>query len=214
MARFALLVLALSASVSLAACEGTARATGGSYYGETNGNTRDSSFRVFSGSLKGYSYKAVEELMRRAGKSVSKNNPVLVGTISDVNNVEQSTPFGRTITEQIGARMSQLGYKVAELKMRQGISIQNGATNPDSSGEFLYSRNVQDVSGSHKAALAVTGTYSVGADNVLVNLRLIDIRTGDLITAYDYELDKTADIRALIIKSNNKSDYFTSGWDY
>lgn len=157
-----------------------------------------------------YNYNATDALMSRAGKTVTKATPMLVGTIGDVNNVESSSTLGRTITEQVSARLAQKGYKIAELKLRQGISIQTGGLSPETSGEYLLSRDIRNISTEHKAAAAVTGTYSVGASNVLVNLRLIDIRTGNIITGYDYVLPKSPDIASMAHgSSNSKSTFFS-----
>ena len=185
MSRF-LLVLALIVSVGLAACE-----------------TNKSGVSPSTKNLVTYNSAAVDALMSRAGKAVGKDTPMLVGTIGNVNDVEKSSTLGRSITEQLSARLAQKGYKVAELKLRQGISIQRGGLDGASSGEYLLSRDVSEIAGQHKAAVAMAGTYSEGANNVLVNLRLVDIRSGNVITAYDYVLPKNADTIAMLHGSAN-----------
>lgn len=175
---------------------------------DLDGNRRASSFDK---PLVSYNYAAIDALMSRAGKNINKNTPMLVGTVGDVNNVETSSTLGRTITEQLSARLAQKNYKVAELKLRQGINVQEGGFNPAGSGEYLLSRDVRNISGEHKAAAAVTGTYAIGADSVLVNLRLIDIRSGNVITAYDYVLPKTADIAAMTRGGSTKDSFFSVG---
>lgn len=156
-------------------------------------------------SLARYNYEAVDDLLKGAGAQITKETPLLVSTIGDVNNVETSSTLGRTISEQLSARLAQKGYTVAELKLRSGISIQNGGLSPATSGEYLLSRNVSEIAGEHKAAAALTGTYAVGAKNVMVSLRLIDIRSGTLITAYDYVLPKTADITSMLVSGTGNS---------
>lgn len=198
MARFSVIALALIALVSLSACESLE-------------SPPPSSARTF----KTYTYNAVDELMSRAGSKITKATPMLVGTIGDVNDVETSSTLGRTITEQVSGRLAQKGFKVAELKLRQGINVQRGGLSPENSGEFLLSRDVRNISAEHKAAAAITGTYSVGANRVLVNLRLIDIRSGNVITGYDYELPKTADVMAMVSSSESgASGFFSSSWAF
>lgn len=169
---------------------------------------------ISSKSLMSYNYAGVDALMTKAGKMVNKNTPMLVGTIGNVNNVETSSTLGRTISEQLSTRLAQKGYKVAEVKLRQGISVQNGGSmSQASTGEFLLSRDVRNIAGEHKAGAVITGTYSVGADTVLVNLRLIDVRTGNVLTGYDYVLPKTADVAAMTWNTQEgKPSFFTSGW--
>ncbi len=155
-------------------------------------------FQTSSRSLMSYNYNAVDSVLWRAGKAINKNTPMLVSTIADVNKVNSSSALGRTISEQLSAHLAEEGYKVAQMKLRQGITIQQGGLTDSSAGEFLLSRDVREVAGEHKASAAITGTYSVAADHVLVNLQLIDLRTGNLITGYDYVLPKTADVVALL----------------
>lgn len=180
-----LLVIALAALTTLGACKTTSF---------TN-----------SKPLSAYNYQAVDTITTRARPALTRETPMLVGTIGNINNVETSSALGRTISEQLSARLAQKGYKVAELKFRQGISIQHGGLDPAKSGEYLLSRDVAEIAGEHKAVAALTGTYSVGAQNVLVNLRLIDIRSGEIMTAYDYTLPKTADIVAMLNNGSNNS---------
>jgi len=198
MSRF-LLALALIVSVALTACDTTTNPAGVSPSTKT---------------LVSYNYAAVDALMTRAGKAVGKETPMLVGTIGNVNNVETSSTLGRAITEQLSARLAQKGYKVAELKLRQGISIQRGGLDAASSGEYLLSRDVSEIAGQHKAAIAMAGTYSEGASNVLVNLRLVDIRSGNVVTAYDYVLPKNADTIAMLHGSSvGSASGFFRGFD-
>lgn len=170
-------------------------------------------FSTSSRSLMSYNYNAVDALLWRAGKAVNKNTPMLVSTIADVNKVNASSTLGRTITEQISAHLAEEGYKVAQMKLRQGITIQQGGLTNESAGEFLLSRDVREVAGEHKASAAITGTYSVAARHVLVNLHLIDLRTGNLITGYDYILPKTEDVAAMVRNSQTgPGSFFSSGF--
>lgn len=199
MSRFLTVFTALFLSLTLAACAGF----------------EQQSESVFSPrTLRSFNYQAVDALLKKADGKLSKQAPMLVSTISDVNNVEASSTFGRTVSEQVSARLAQKGYKVAELKLRQGISVQQGGLDPQKTGEFLLSRDVSNIGTEHKAAVALTGTYSVGARKVLVNLRLIDIRSGNVITGYDYEVNKTADIAQMTDGKELKPNYFSSNWAY
>lgn len=197
--RFLSMILALMLAASLSACR--------------SGMTADG-YQISSKSLVSYNYAGVDALMAKAGKMVNKNTPMLVGTVGNVNNVETSSTLGRTISEQVSTRLAQKGYKVAEVKLRQGISVQNGGSmSAASSGEFLLSRDVRNIAGEHKAGAVITGTYSVGADTVLVNLRLIDVRSGNVITGYDYSLPKTADVAAMTWNTQDgKPSFFGAGW--
>jgi len=163
-----------------------------------------------------YNYLAVDTMIERAGRRVTPASPLVVGTVVDVSQVERSSPLGRMIAEQLGARLSQKGFRVAETKLRQGISIQDGSAHPSAAGEFIYSRDADAVSQEQRAVAALSGTYAVANDHVLVNLRLVDIRSGQLVTAYDYVLPKTPDVEALLVSGDRlrQDSFFSKGWAY
>lgn len=165
--------------------------------------------------LVAYNYQAVDLLVKRAGTRITKASPLIVATVVDVNNVETSSALGRTITEQLGSRLAQLGYRVSEMKLRQGVSIQEGLENSKEAGEFVYSRNTDVISNEQRAVAALTGTYTVAKDQVLVNIRLVDVRTSQLITAYDYVLPRSADVSALAnTRTNAPAYFFGQSWAY
>lgn len=159
--------------------------------------TSPNPFSTSGRALTSYNYNAVDSLIWRAGRAVNKNTPILVSTIADVNKVNASSTLGRTISEHLASHLAEEGYKVTEMKLRQGITIQQGGISDASAGEFLLSRDVRDVAGEHKAAAAITGTYSVAVNHVLVSLHLVDLRTGTIIAGYDYSLPKTEDVAAM-----------------
>lgn len=173
--RFSTLA-ALALTVLLAAC---------------NGWYSHSSTPRSSRALSSYTYDAADTLVSRSQGAVNTQTPLLVATIGNVDDIESSSPFGRMVTEQISARLAAKGYNVNEMKLRSSINIA-----PD--GEYILSRNPAAVTAEYQAAAAISGTYAVAGDKVLVNLRLIDVGSGRLVTAYDYTVPFSADVRALV----------------
>jgi len=194
MRRFlTLAVLAVAAVTSLSACAPATRGTLGSL------PTRDEK------PLSNYSYSAADSLMSRARGSVTAATPLLVATIGNVDSVETSSPLGRMISEQISSRLSQRGYNVSEMKLRSSINVTEG-------GEYILSRDPAAITAEHQAAAAVTGTYTRAGDHVLVNLRLIDLGSGRIVTSYDYTMPMTDDIRSLL--NGAKTGWFGQSWAY
>lgn len=148
--------------------------------------------------LQDYSYDATDDLISDARFGARGSMPILVGTLNDVDKLERSSTFGRIVAEQISARFAQRGYNVAELKMRNSVNIKQGLGDPNESGEFLLSRDIGAIGGEHQAAAAVTGTYAVAGREIMVNLKMIDVATGKVISATDYAVPLDSNIRGLI----------------
>ena len=47
------------------------------------------------------------------------SDPLIVATFADINHLEESSSFGRILSEQIGSRLVQRSLKVIDLKLRQ-----------------------------------------------------------------------------------------------
>jgi hypothetical protein len=86
-------------------------------------------------------YSAVDKLVpwhRRA--DCQECAPLLVATIVNIDSLGQSSRFGRLISEQVATRLTQQGYSVVEMKLRNDVYIQEGT------GELLLSRDVRNLS--------------------------------------------------------------------
>jgi TolB-like protein len=126
-------------------------------------------------------YSAVENLIEKSQVVIDRNSPLLVSTIVNVNKLEESSGPGRMITEQISGRIVQLGYKTIEPKLRNGLTIQG-------SGELILSRDIKLLKSSFPAQAVVSGTYAVGNDQVSINLKLIELSEGRILSSTDYTL--------------------------
>jgi len=126
-------------------------------------------------------YSAVENLIEKSQVVIDRNYPLLVSTIVNVNKLEESSGPGRMITEQISGRIVQLGYKTIEPKLRNGLTIQG-------SGELILSRDIKLLKSSFPAQAVVSGTYAVGNDQVSINLKLIELSEGRILSSIDYTL--------------------------
>jgi TolB-like protein len=124
-------------------------------------------------------YDGVDLLFERSLAVITPDNNILATSIVNVSDVNASSDLGRMMTEQVAGRIAQKGLKVVELKLRTDISV-NGE------GELLLSREYQDLRQSYGAQAAVTGTYAVGASFIHVNLKLIALESGQILSSVDF----------------------------
>ena len=100
--------------------------------------------------------------------------------------------MGRMIAEQISSRFAQDGFTMVEMKLRRNVFIQQQG------GEFVLSREVQNLSQVHNAAAVIAGTYAVGRRTVYINARLVRAADNLVLAAYDYSMPLGPDAKALL----------------
>lgn len=139
-----------------------------------------------------YSYKSADMLIERAMPPISPEQTILVASFVDINNLETSSAFGRTISEQIGSRLAQRFYKVIQIKLRKTVYMKKNE------GEFMLSREVYSISAEHNAQYAVVGTYSVANYIAYVHSSIVRLSDNRIISAYDCEVPLGVNNRKLL----------------
>ncbi|MDD5064156.1 MAG: FlgO family outer membrane protein [Phycisphaerae bacterium] len=139
-------------------------------------------------------YKAAEYLIGKLPKDMPKDTPLLVASLVNVDNLSESSTFGRMVSEQISSRFKQLGYTTIELKMRTTIFIKEG------SGEFMLSRELSDIVTKHRAQAVVVGTYAIASDRVYLTVRIVNAEDSAILASYDYNVPMTRDVFKMLFK--------------
>jgi TolB-like protein len=137
-------------------------------------------------------YAAVDKLVAATAAPVVKNAPLLIATMVNIDSMSQSSRLGRLISEQIATRLTQLGYNVVEMKLRNDVYIREGT------GELLLSRDVRDLSKNYNAQAVVVGNYAVAAGYVYLTLKAVTVTDNRVVGAVNYQLPLTENNRALL----------------
>ena len=137
-------------------------------------------------------YAAVDKLVSGTAVPVVKDVPLLIATIVNIDALNQSSRFGRLISEQVATRLTQLGYNVVEMKLRSDVYIKEGT------GEMLLSRDVRDLSKSYNAQAVVVGNYAVAAGYVYLTLKTVTVTDNRVVGAVNYLLPLTENNKALL----------------
>jgi len=101
----------------------------------------------------------------------SHTKPILVTSFSNLDNLSETTSFGRLLGEQLIHELKVRGWQVVDLRITKSVIV-----NPN--GEFSLSRDLGRIRESFPAGNVLVGTYSRTTDGVLVSARIIDVATG------------------------------------
>jgi hypothetical protein len=141
-------------------------------------NTAASSTYI-GGDLGTLTYRAVD-LVLASAPQVRADTPLLVASVSNVENVESSSAFGNIVSDLIRTRLVQDGHPNSEVRLRRSLSFDKGE------GEFMLSRDSHVLMGAPTAAAIVTGTYAAGYEKVYVSIKVVSVTDAHIIAGADF----------------------------
>lgn len=140
-------------------------------------------------------YSAVDNLVESMplDNALGQSQPIIVASFVGIDGLKSSR-FGKTVSEHMGTRLTNKGYRVIELKLRNNVFIRTGQ------GEFMLSRELKDIMKSHNAQAALLGTYSEAIGHVYLTAKIVNLANGIAVASTDYNLCKDSNIRSLLAK--------------
>tara|TARA_Y100000758_G_scaffold263082_1_gene201875 strand:- start:77 stop:616 length:540 start_codon:yes stop_codon:yes gene_type:complete len=142
--------------------------------------------------LVGTSHQVVDRLVDTSQQLLDKGKPIIVASLVNVSDLQESSVLGRIVAEQIRSRLTQLGYVTQELRYRGSVLVRAG------NGELVLSRDVKNIRDVQQAQAVVAGVYAVAENNVYLTLRILRAEDGTVISSADYALPKGEDVTSLL----------------
>jgi TolB-like protein len=100
----------------------------------------------------------------------------VVNSIVDLNNLAETSAFGRLVGEHLIHELQVRGWPVSDIRLSKNLIIND-------SGEFSLSRDLRRLRDLMPAANVVTGTYTATKDGILLNIRVLNLETGRIVSS-------------------------------
>jgi FlgO protein len=136
-------------------------------------------------------YRAVD-LMLAETPGVATGTPMVVTTISDIDDLNTASPLGNMVSDLVRTRLVQSGASVSEMRMRGAVLFDR------KQGEIMLTRQINRLIRPANAAVVVTGTYAAGFSKVYVSLKMVAVADGRILAGADYVLPRGADVEGLL----------------
>ncbi len=137
-----------------------------------------------------------EELTQRAKqREAITDQTIILTSMVDVNNLQQSSNFGRLYSDSIMTNLERFGWNVIDYRGVEVISKVKG-------GEFYLDRSKLKQFGDDY--LIVVGTYGEYDDGLLVNVRILETSNNRLVVSSNVLIEDKETIK-LAQKDNCKS---------
>lgn len=139
-------------------------------------------------------YHAADALITQARPKLVPDQPILIATIVNIDDLEKSSTLGRVTSEHIATRFFQAGVKVVEMKLSKSVYMKRNE------GELVLTREITDIVRNHNVQAVVLGTYGKSKAYAYVNVKLVIPGSNIIIASHDYVIPLDDEIRTLIGK--------------
>ncbi len=123
-----------------------------------------------------------------------RNKPTILASIVSLENLSESSELGRLIREHLTHELQLRNWNISDIRLNRDVVVND-------SGEFALGRDVKKLRDNMTASSVVTGTYTNSPDGIIVNIRILDFQTGQLISTAQTRLIKDKFTSSLIGKS-------------
>ena len=118
--------------------------------------------------------KAADNLIESCKLHIDREQPIIVTSLVDIDQMGKSSTLGRMSSEMVAGRLAQKGFRVQEVKMSQSDIFVS-----EHEGEFILSRNLHLIGERHNVQGFVVGTYAIGRFHrydvdVYISLRFVN----------------------------------------
>ena len=129
-------------------------------------------------------YFTINDAILSLANQLSKNNtlsPKDTGTITvtsfvDLQQLNKTSQFGRVIGESLFSELFVRGFNVSDFRGQNAITI-------NANGEFYITRNITMLQSEVSNTYILVGTYSKIDQNVIINARILDNKTGKIVSS-------------------------------
>ena len=138
------------------------------------------------------SYDSVDTLLDQMSQPISKGSLIVVSTLVNVNDLNQTSAFGRIVSDQIASAFNNSGYLIKGMEMPTANFVKVD-------GGFLHlTEETKKTLKANNVSALVAGVFAAGTETAYVSLRVIDIASMNVISSTDFSVPMGPDARVLL----------------
>jgi hypothetical protein len=140
----------------------------------------------------GVSYDAANTLQQQMSRPLPKNSLIVVSTLLNVDDLKQTSSFGRIVANQIASAFHNAGYRIIGMEMPIDLfTMEEG-------GALHLTDEVKAMLRQYNPAALVGGVYAPGKRTGYVSLRIVDLNDRTIISSTDLSIPMGPDAKLLL----------------
>ncbi len=104
------------------------------------------------------------------------NKAVLITSFVRLDDLKKTSEFGRILSESLINELSNRGFNVVEFRGQVSVSVSD-------KGEYFITRDISKLKNTIESTYVVVGTYSRQYGKIMLNARVIDNASGQIISS-------------------------------
>lgn len=130
-------------------------------------------------------------------RPVGGGQRLIMATVVDIDDLYATSRFGRTLTEALSTSLFRHGFGIVEVRKSSELLVRG------KSGELMLTRDAKLLALAQEAGAILTGTYSLTPDTVIINLKLVDAGSQDVLAVAGLEIQRSMSINHLLSTSSS-----------
>ena len=131
------------------------------------------------------------------------DQPILITTLVNNDNLDETSSFGRSFQNHLVAGFASRAYAVKEIKLRRNMLVETHK------GEFMLTRDMQEMAAKQRAQAIVVGTYTMANRIMYLSIRLVSPSNQAIRGVYEKKLyldDNSLRLLGLKLKTGEGDD--------
>lgn len=145
----------------------------------------------------GIGEEVAQQLARNFQHGKARGMSLILTTMVDIDDLYATSRFGRTLTESLSTRLFRHGFGVVEVRKASELLVKSD------SGELILSRDAKLLAIEHLVHGVVVGTYSLTPQTVIVNVRILDAASQEVLSVAGLEIQRSGNINHLLAASSH-----------
>lgn len=138
------------------------------------------------------SQKAAKDLLANLTRPLPKENLIVVSSFVNVDDLTQTSSFGRIVSSQVSSSFFKAGYRIKSMELPTDAFVKSN------NGFLQLTDNARSEIKKQGASTLVAGIFAPGRVTAYVTIRMIDIDSREVISSTDFSVPMGLDTRELL----------------
>lgn len=140
----------------------------------------------------GFGDKLAEQLVANKRSSATREERLILTTFVSLDDLYQTSGFGRALTESLSTALFRKGFRVAEIRKAPGLYVKAGG------GELTLTRDMSLIAQEQEVQAIIAGTYSLTPTTIVINAKMLAAESEEVLSVAGLEIERSSNVNYLL----------------